>query len=520
MSAGAGTEFNRRRGWHYRAWSLALTLVWLLACNAAPPSAGAAPRSPLGTNLYKIRHYSPDLAFVDIARRGGRWLMRPRGSEPILDAEGWIRSLAPGQVAEMSLLTGWDRVPPGVYTARWEGQGKLDFRGANVLSQGSHEAKFRFDPKGKRRALRITETLPSDPIRRVQIFLPGFEDGTTTFHPRFLERWRGFSVLRFMDWMETNNSSISRWEDRPRPQGLQGTDSGVAIEHVIQLANELGSDAWLCVPHQADDDYVRQLARTVKARLAPGLRVWVEYSNELWNGHFDQAEYVRGRGVALGLALEAQEYKAGLRFIARRSVEIFRLFEAEFGGTERLVRVLPGQHSSPKRFRELLGFEKAHTHADAYAVAPYFGGRLSRKEGPRLRAAGLAALWPELQRDIEFHAGLMRQNAELASEHGLALVAYEAGQHLRGSPRDEALTEFLMSANRHSQMGVLYAAYLKAWRAAGGHTLVHFSSMSKYGKTGSWGALETFEQDAKAAPKYRALIDFAKNNPRWWGSGP
>jgi hypothetical protein len=504
-----------------RSLRLLACVLWLsLACGGPARPAEAASGSPLGINLFKIRHYSPELTFVDIARRGGRWMVRPRGSEPVLDDEGWIRSLAPGQVAEMPLLTGWKNVPEGVYTARWEGQGEVEIRGAQVLSQGPGQATFRFETDAKQRTFRIVRTEPSDPIRRVQILLPGYGDGGTTFHPRFLERWRGFRVLRFMDWMETNDSGVSSWADRPLPNGLQGTERGVAIEHMIALANELGADPWLCIPHRADDDYVRQLARLVGARLAPGLRVWVEYSNEVWNGQFDQAEYVRQQGVALGLAPPAQEYKAGLRFTARRSSEIFRLFQAELGGRERLVRILPGQHASPDRFRELLGFEGAHEHADAYAIAPYFGGRLARKEGPRLLAAGQDALWPELERDIDFQADLMRQNAEMAREHGLALVAYEGGQHLRGSPRDEALTEFLVSANRHARMGQLYARYLSAWRAAGGHTFVHFSSMSGYSKTGSWGALETFSQDAASAPKYGALLEFARGNPRWWGGGP
>ena len=168
----------------------------------------------------------------------------------------------------------------------------------------------------------------------------------------------------------------------------------------------------------------------------------------------------------------------------------------------------------------LLAFEEASEHADVYAVAPYFGGRLVRKEGPRLLAAGLEALLAELETDIDFHAGLMKKNAALAKEHGLALVAYEGGQHLRANPREEALSDLLVRANRHPTMADLYARYLAAWRDAGGHTFVHFSSTSPYGKHGSWGALERYDQDLASAHKYRALLGFARANPRWWGVGP
>ena len=38
------------------------------------------------------------------------------------------------------------------------------------------------------------------------------------------------------------------------------------------------------VPHLADDEYVREAAELIQARLEPGLRVWVEHSNETWSG--------------------------------------------------------------------------------------------------------------------------------------------------------------------------------------------------------------------------------------------
>ncbi len=75
----------------------------------------------------------------------------------------------------------------------------------------------------------------------------------------------------------------------------------MAYEHMVLLANTVGADPWLCVPHAASDDYVRRLAALVLASLRPDLTVYLEYSNEVWNGLFGQGVYAAAQGRALGL---------------------------------------------------------------------------------------------------------------------------------------------------------------------------------------------------------------------------
>jgi hypothetical protein len=49
--------------------------------------------------------------------------------------------------------------------------------------------------------------------------MPGFEETSATqvFHPDFFEAAGAYRVLRFMDWMATNNSGQVAWADRPQP---------------------------------------------------------------------------------------------------------------------------------------------------------------------------------------------------------------------------------------------------------------------------------------------------------------
>src|SRR6185312_14999519 len=65
-------------------------------------------------------------------------------------------------------------------------------------------------------------------------------------------------------------------------------------------ANAVGADPWLNVPEHADDDYITQMATLVHHMLGPDQKVYVEFSNEVWNGQFQQSQYATkmGQGVA------------------------------------------------------------------------------------------------------------------------------------------------------------------------------------------------------------------------------
>jgi hypothetical protein len=470
-----------------------------LVAWAAPPSEQPA----LGINLFKVRPYSRELPFADLLMMRGAW--RAGGSKaPLsLDAEGWPRALAPGQWVETQLMAGFGpHVPRGELRASWEGEGTLEWLGASARSDGPGRARVTLDPRAPRHGLRIRATDPAKPLRRVALALPDAAAATTgPFNPRFLERWRGVRVVRFMDWGQTNDSPLRRWSERPLPDGPQGTDRGVAVEWMIELANRLNADPWFCIPHAADDAYVDAMARLVKARLAPGRRAWIEYSNEVWNRQFGQADYARAEGMRR--QLDPRDRVAAQRFYAQRALEIFAIWERAFGGDARLVRVLAGQFGNVQGAREILSWRKAAERADAYAVGAYFGLRHASLTDAEIAAADDAQLVAELERAIERNRERLRGVAAIAKSFGLPLVAYEGGQHLRGSPRVPGLTERLVALNRSPTMKRLYQLALKQWREEGGTTFVHFSSTSGYGETGSWGALEWWDQPT--SPKYEAL---------------
>jgi hypothetical protein len=73
------------------------------------------------------------------------------------------------------------------------------------------------------------------------------------------------------------------------------------------------------MPHQASDEYVRQFALLVKEKLDPSLKVYIEYSNEVWNGIFAQHRYAEEQGKKIGLGPKERPWEGAAMFYRRDS---------------------------------------------------------------------------------------------------------------------------------------------------------------------------------------------------------
>lgn len=506
-------------------WFLILLTITGNGSHAAPNG-----NSALGINIAGVTYWSSEIVFVDLFKHSQTFKSQTPGKGydqggPLdLTPEGWVRSLrGDGHFADSIILTrpklGY---PAGVYTCLYEGKGKIQFAyRTKAVEESPGRIRVEVGSDLDLLALKITEADPADPVRNIRVILPGFENTyeSQPFHPEFLRRWEGFKVLRFMDLQRTNNSKVAQWSDRPTPQmQTQGDDAGVALEYLIQLANTLDADPWFCIPHRAGDDYVRNFAAMVKANLEPGLKVYIEYSNECWNGIFGQARYCRDKGKELGLS--DNDYQAQLRYYSKRTIEIFKIWEDVFGGKDRLVRVLAAQHANPWTSQQVMDFEEAYKHADVLAVAPYFGNALGDpKTQDEVAQMTVDQILDKCAGYIAAGNKTIAEQARAAKERGLRLVAYEAGQHLvgyGGAENDKRLEDLFQTANRHSRMKSLYLDYLAGWRQNGGTMVAIFSSLRSSSKWGSWGLMEYDGQPSVEAPKYQAVIEFLDQNPRWW----
>jgi hypothetical protein len=500
-----------RTGWTVALFGL--LAAGSVACHrgpAQPPAAGK--QIPFGLNLSAVNDWSREWAFVDVFKASRPWQLAGPG-ELKTDKDGHPLP-GPGQTAwTLTVRELKGHYPGGRYTAAWKGKGEVEIKRwdvVKVLKQSPGRWEGEVQPRDGGIQIDLKASDPADPVRDFHVWMPGFEGAKSPFHPLFLERMGPAGVLRFMDWQRTNDSPAEKWADRPKPGDPRySTDRGVPVEVMVALANARQADPWFCIPHKADDDFVRQFARLVKKSLDPRRKVYLEYSNEVWNWQFGQTRWAREQGVARKLGDPEHA-----RFYSQRSVEVFKIWEQELG-RPRLVRVLASQSVNPWLSEQILTWKDAYKHADALAVAPYFGhahGDPKNVEAARKMTAD--ELLAELEKEVDGeNRDQIRKQADLARKYRLRLIAYEGGQHLvgtGGAENNEALTALFHAANRHPRMYDLYRKHLRHWAEAGGDLYALFAYVAAPSKWGSWGLLEYQDQPAEDAPKYRAFRDYAE----------
>lgn len=370
----------------------------------------------------------------------------------------------------------------------------------------------------------------SDPIRNIDLVLAGFETSyqTNPFHPTYTDELAPMSNLRFMDWGKTNGNPLKTWDDRTAPHSYSQTlAEGVSLEYIVQFANHLQQDAWICIPHMADDDYVTQAAHYIHENLDPSLKVFVEYSNETWNtaGAFSQTDYVQDQGELLGL--DADRWRAGQMYVALRTAKIWQIFADEFGSADaqRLVNVMAtkggGSGVTSTRMLALQNpvINQTGIQPDALAIAPYFGGPVANEivANGEVNTISVDTILDRAQADMQTDVtASVATDKAIADAYGLWLITYEGGQHLVGSGGNEnnqELTDKLIAANRHQRMYDLYIEYLDMLRDGGIVLHCNYSYVRGPSKWGSWGVMEDQDQPVAEAHKYRALVDWIAANP-------
>lgn len=478
----------------------------------------------LGINLAGIADWNTELPFIDVFRCARPWISQRKGADwgagpqLSLDKHGWVLSLEPNCWAETLMCTIDDgHYPGGEYTVVYEGDGEIDFRNAaKIISKRSGMIKIEVDPLKGAIFLRLLRTNPQDPIRNICVLMPGVEiidRNQPCWHERFIKRWKGIACIRFMDWMGTNGSEIKSWAQRPTPKDATFSKKGVPIEWMIDLCNRLEADAWFCIPHMANDEFIYHFVNLIKDRLNPNLKVYIEYSNELWNSIFPQYHYAAQMGQELGFG--QKPWEAAWYYTAYRSIQIFEICKNELKDSHKLIRVISSQAANPYISEQLLNFHEAYKKTDALAIAPYISLNISPRSTPS--AAEVASWRTEQLLDYIETVSLpqsiswMKQQKSIADKYGLVLVAYEGGQHLtgiEGAENNEQLTQLFIAANSHPRMGEIYKRYLNAWEKIGGDLFCHFSSVGKWSKWGCWGLIQYY--DDQPSPKYKAVIEWAQ----------
>jgi len=492
-----------------------------------PETGDATEGLGVGMNLAPVTFYMSQWAFTDVFRGSGPWFAQ--NTVQVLGGNNyWDTGLidrfefdekgypleapvivpgaeAPQAAAALMCREIGGRYPGGRYICLYDGTGRIDFGyDAKVVSRRPGRIEVDVTPSGGGILLKIVESQRGDHVRNIRLIMPGFEDSfeRQQFHPLFLERLEPFNVIRFMDWQRINNSPLAAWSDRPTlDERSQATDKGVAMEICIDLVNALDADPWLCIPHMADETYIRNMAEMIRDRLEPGRVAYIEYSNEVWNAQFKQYHWV-GENAPGDISLFP--YKYGW-FVERA----FGIFDEVFEGQEhRIVRVAAGQHWNPWQLRKVM--EYVSGSVDAASVAGYFSLPHQAEDNfdENTTLAEIAAL---MHQNVEFSLGKLQENMDIAEAHGVSLITYEGGQHLSPWPPGSVVPWYdeYYDLQRHPEMRKAYDRLLSGFAEMGGELFTAYAFCNIWNRWGFWGAIEHQDEPVSQAPKYQALVEAA-----------
>lgn len=427
-----------------------------------------------------------------------------------------LPALIDGAEAPQIITTVWANtgaMPEGDYEVYYDGEGEIGF-GLDATGEvaGDGRMVMHLTHRDNIASLSVLKSSAKDPIRNIRIYLPG-ADPEILFNPAFLEKCEPFAAFRFMDWGATNNSPLVTWDDRAKPEDITfTTGKGFPYEYMIELANTLHKDIWICIPHRANDGYIREMAKLFGEGLDPDIEVYVEYSNEVWNWMFDQAQYLLNEGD------QEKDWPERCVPIIENALDVF--YDNWPGDPSRVKRVL-GVQAGYYDVSERIALNMREGSFDLIAPTAYFG--FSEAAIGELEKAGSDADMDLIRRLAEEAVAGMSieiQNiAELCNRLGVKMAYYEAGQHLTpvpfGSEQDynPALVDF-----QHDP--AMYDIYMQMFEELdsihveknGDTTLCMLFSLtsSDSGRYGSWGLLTGIfgEIDPEYVPKYRAVRDY------------
>lgn len=438
---------------------------------------------------------------------GSSWMMRDvrSGSSTAVPAEslddnGWVKSVPAGFRVTRSLPA---LLNPGKFICRYQGNGTLEVSGAAVSNVSGSAGATRFSLAGTYpNPQTATLSYAVDPANYIRDVDCRETDASTTeaIAPEFLSALRSFHTIRFMKWQTAaeENRPVS-WATRNKPgDGDYTGKDGVPVEVLVSAANEAGSDLWVTMPWNADDDYLAKFATYVRDHLSTGHHVYVEVSNEVWNGSYPVVAQATREARAEGLPSASGSGLGGnLERYAEKTKQVMAIWARIFSGqSARLVRVASLQHVAPYFSDLLLRYMNLSKSVDALATAPYFG--YEAKDGMPLDQI-MAALPNEVSTAIDFG----RQQKAIAQKYGLRYLAYEGGQSV--VLPDVALEE---RVQRDPRMHVAYAQFLSGWNAQVGDTLNLFALDGQISRYGGWGLSEYVGQPVSQAPKLRAVNEF------------
>jgi len=527
---------------------LSLAIVCFVSVHLVAQNLPDSCKLKIGTNVSALFDYSKELPFVDLMRSARVWYTKdvgnPNGgpfdtqaaSQLTYRPDGYPTHL-PQNIAgfnfPQAVATIWDGTlswPTGTYHVLFDGTGTISLWGNTISAVTQVDANtvtFNMNTVSNGTfEIKILSSDSADPVHNMRVIMPGHLNTYTTqpFYPLWLEKVKLFHSVRFMDWGSTNgwgqpdawtwdDPSLFNWDDRAKMDYYTWTNGkGVPYEMMIKLMNDHNLDGWVCVPHRADNTYIQNMAQLFKDNLKPERKLYVEYSNEIWNWMFGQTQWLNKYGcTSLGIS-----WPEGIVPYIQNCMNIWTTV---YGNQIHRINRVVGVQAAWQDVSNRVVFNMTPGSFDSFSPSYYFG--LSDQADAALDALGSSATvaniahWARVSRENE-KQWLISQKQTIADSLNIPMVFYEGGQHLTAHPFGVMPTysNALLAIQRDTAMYNLYNEWYDFVRTLQSGSepllLMNFSLIgARSAQYGSWGILESMNQDTSQipAPKFKSTIE-------------
>ena len=487
-----------------------LILISFLPLELSAQCISVAPNSvAIGGILNKVYDADRDRPFNDVFKLNRGFAsdpLNPLASPPAsIDTLGW-----PTQDFSVVVMTDMTPDMGGTYHIQFNGSATISpFSSAFVVQNQAYDSTANLTTASLVYPDTITiqanlilsfQNTQYDPktkgVKNISIMKPGTTFGGSTFSRPFTVNINRFNVLNFSQWRSIYTSTDSLWANRASTIGSQVGNQGVAWDYCIELANDLNKDIWINIPHRADDDYVLNLAQSLKGNLNKNLNIYVEYSSDIWDFTYLPAQWNNYQASIEGVLPNCpynpdhvtDPFTLNIRRYAYKTKRIADIFRGVFGNlaiNHQIRVVYSGQLNWLDYAQRGLDFMeqnwgKPDSFIYALAVSPYVGVNQLDVQKPNTASTAdvLNTLQINLTNAFNPDSTYIDQWAARAAWYGVKFYAYAGGINTAG---DYNVTP-KMNAARAPQMKTICANYLTKWYGYGAAGLVNWNAAG----AGAW----------------------------------
>ncbi len=480
----------------------------------------SARKLEVGMNLGSFSDYNPDVFFADAIKSSRTFYKTTtvdlNADDANKDANGW-----PTEDFKCAVFSGLKTGEThGTYKLYFNGQATLSGTGVTITGKTWDAAKnlttanvqavlgtVDFININFTSTKKLSTSAVGTGVTNIKLMRPDAPgsatayDTTVVWNPQFLAAIAPFTTLRTLGTTLTNGGQTDTdWDAatvRPwsyatqNPSGSLTKKGKTPWEGVLQLANAANKDLWINIPHMATDAYIMNLlklfkygsdgngnpyssiqANPVVAPLKPTLKLYLEYSNEIWNTaapYAPQTNYAKAQGALSPYCLfdnpdmtsVQSQVTVGYRYKAQRTVEFSVMARTVFGDAEMMTRIRPvlcwqqGYLYYSARTISFIDriFNKLDTRSP-YTGAPhpvsyyiYGGGGTGYWSAENLLTITEATMWTSDTFDPTTYYNLVRNDAAVTSSYGIKYLNYEGDMHY--NPNNQVLLQATHWDARH-----------------------------------------------------------------------